>query len=204
MITATWIISIMAIIVFLAGLIAVIVVKTEVTTNWRKIGLILIWVIGLLIFRMTIWAYINSEKRTATALPQLLPIIKQPVMDSSKVTKTTISSQCYWYWKLPAGQYIRGRNEAAPDERTLKVVTRTDREICLDLNYQEYGQWETMRIQLFKTGERSWEGTWRQNNPQDGGRLEMSEIVPGAFGGDIVWQRGKGNDDPRGRCEIKF
>jgi hypothetical protein len=56
---STWIFSITAVTVFVVGVVSVVVVKTDVTPNWKKIGKVLIWLIGILIFRLVFWGMIK-------------------------------------------------------------------------------------------------------------------------------------------------
>ncbi len=116
-------------------------------------------------------------------------------------TKTVVDKTiCYeFYWKLPDGVYVNGRNEIAPDETIVEVVKLTESEFFLNQHYVEYRDPDTMRIRLRKTGDKSWEGTWEQDNPENHGRMELREVSTGIYSGDRTWKKGE-----RGFCSIKL
>ena len=102
-----------------------------------------------------------------------------------------------WYWKLPKGVHVRGRNESAVNERVAEVTPRSDGSLWVNVQYKEHGSPEMARIRLQKVGAKSWEGTWEQDNPADHGRIALEEVALGVYAGDITWQNGL-----RGRCHL--
>ena len=59
MISITWIITTLAVLICLAGIIATIVIRVDNIPKWKTVGKILIWVIGLLIFRIIFWGMVK-------------------------------------------------------------------------------------------------------------------------------------------------
>ena len=102
-----------------------------------------------------------------------------------------------YYFKLPNGVYVNGRNEVAPDERTLEVVRWDDNYLWLNQYYVEYGHPETMRIRLQRVCNKSWEGTWEQDRPENHGRMTLTEVNPNTFLGEQTWKDGE-----RASCHI--
>jgi hypothetical protein len=180
MIVFTWIVVSLAIIIFVTGVVSAIVIKSDATPNWRKIRKVMVWIIGLLIFRLLVWGIVNhypkqtSEKPTANSI-------------QVAVNKTTPYE---FYWKLPSGMFIRGRNESAKNERDVEIVRMDNNSLWFNQYYTEYGSREVCRFRLEKVGEKTWDGIWEQNNPQDNGRCSLHEIVPGVWSGTITGKDG--------------
>jgi hypothetical protein len=102
-----------------------------------------------------------------------------------------------WYWVLPPGQYINGRNESAPDERTVDIYPQRDGSILAELHYTEYGQPETQRIRIYKVSEKSWKGSADQDNPEEHAKLDLIESSPGVYSGEIKW-----SEKIKGKCYL--
>ena len=66
MISITWIITTLAVLIFLAGIIATIVIRVDNIPKWKTVGKILIWVIGLLIFRIIFWGMVKYHDEIKT------------------------------------------------------------------------------------------------------------------------------------------
>jgi hypothetical protein len=62
----TLILSILAVLSLVCGVVSTLVVKTEITANWKRVGKVLIWIIGLLIFRLVIWGFTNPWSKDKT------------------------------------------------------------------------------------------------------------------------------------------
>ncbi len=151
----------------------------------------MVWIIGLLIFRLLVWGIVNhypkqtSEKPTANSI-------------QVAVNKTI---QYEWYWKLPPGVSRRGRNEKAANERLAEIIPQNDNSLLYaDVPYFEYGSPQRERIRLVKTGDNTWEGTWEQDNPEDRARVVVDRDGRG-YHGTITWKDTDGTITV-GRCHL--
>jgi hypothetical protein len=178
MMVFTWIVATLAIIIFVAGIVSAIVVRTDVTPNWIKIRKILVWVIGLLVFRMLVWGIVNHYPKESSAkqTANLIPVIENKTV------------QYEWYWELPLGQFVRGKNKGGPF--VAEINTQENGDLWVNVLYEEYGKKEVAKIRLGKIGDKSWEGPWEQNNPQDEGRCDLHEISPGVWSGTMTGKDG--------------
>ena len=149
------------------------------------------------------WVAIATVIVIVTLLPPWWWLIHYHVQRKSK-TPTMIYSgntntpEYEFYWKLPQNVYVNSRNEIASDERLVEMIRLDDSQFWLNQHYVEYGRPEIMRIRLERVGDKSWEGTWEQDNPENHGRMNLDEITPGVYAGDRTWKNGE-----RGRCYIK-
>jgi len=102
-----------------------------------------------------------------------------------------------WYWVLPPGEYINGRNESAANERTVDLYPQRDGSILAELRYTEYGQPETQRIRIYKVSDKSWKGSADQDNPEEHAKLDLIESSPGVYSGEIKW-----SEKTKGKCYL--
>jgi hypothetical protein len=174
MITFTWIIGVISITVLVVGIIATIVVRIDNIPKWKTVSKILIWVIGLIIFRIIFWWLVKYHEEYKSAPPQI-------TKSSAVITK---SPEYEWSWELPRGQQVRGFNKSVP--MVAEIIPRTDGALWIDTHHVEYGSPEVARIRLAKVGEKSWEGTWEQDNPQDSGRCSLHEVSTGTWAGQMI------------------
>src|SRR3990172_1428126 len=98
--------TVITIAVVISALVAMIVIKTGVTApNWRKVGKVLGWmagVIAVILICLFVWNHVPNKQTVGVPQPQTAP--------KSEVLK---APEYEWYWKLPAGHYVNGRNETA-------------------------------------------------------------------------------------------
>lgn len=145
------------------------------------------WVVALVLITIIAitgpWLYKTSSERQAGV----------SVQNNTSAAKMQVTKQpeYEWYWKLPHGQFINGRNESARNERTAELIPRGNDEVWADLHYVEYGSPEILRIRLRKTGDKVWEGSCEQDNPRESCRLSLVESTPGTYGGQIIWKDGR-------------
>lgn len=144
---------------------------------------ILALVPAILISTFLTWGFSTSwgkSKRAVVAVTN----------SGTQVASINQTIQYEWYWKLDNGEtFPNGRNEAAPGERTMELVSDGNSDhLCFNLHYYEYGKPEIMRVRLAKTGEKTWGGTWEQENPKEGGKMTVNEISPGVYAGTMTDQ----------------
>jgi hypothetical protein len=108
-----------------------------------------------------------------------------PVRSPAKAVEVAVVRiQKYrYYWELPKGVYVDGRNKISPKETTLELVQPVGDVFYLDQPYFTHGKPERMRIRLRKVGEKRWSGPWSQDNPEQHGNMELREDGPGSFSG---------------------
>ena len=177
MITFTWIITAIAIISLLIGIISTIAVRVESVPNWRKVCKIIYWIIGVIIFRLLIWWFMNQHEQNVAK-----------TQTSSEIG--VVRPKYEWTWKLPRGVYIRGRNCSSPNEKNVEVIFQDNGSLWINKHYLEYNKPEVCRIRLTAIGDKSWEGTWEQENPPDHGRCNLNEIGNGIWAGHITGTAG--------------
>ncbi|OHA46997.1 MAG: hypothetical protein A2541_01085 [Candidatus Taylorbacteria bacterium RIFOXYD2_FULL_36_9] len=151
------------------------------------------WIVGLIVVALIgwgVWYFVSHNKKAGG-----------PLTNSSGIPVTQ-SAQYEWYWKLPSGVYMHGRNESAPNERTAEAIPRSDGSIWADLHYMEYGSPETQRIRLWKVSDKMWEGDCDQDRPQEHCRLNLIEVALGVYAGKITWKDGS-RDLAEGNCYLK-
>ncbi len=184
------IVTVVAAFFFLSAVVAMLMVKLSVTPNWKKVRKSLSWTFGLIVLVVIcvfIWNHIPSKQTSP------LPIQKQT--DNPGTTKAPEYYECYW--KLPAGQYVNGRNETAENERVAEAILVDSDTIWADQHYMEYGNPEVKRIRLHRVSKKVWKGYTIQENPEQHCRLELIEVSPGVYAGEIVWQK-NGRDIAKG------
>lgn len=170
MITATWTIVILAIFVLVAGIVSAIVVKMETVPNWRKVVKVLYWIIGLVLFKFLIWGIYGHYKDGT--LSKMTLTKTNPGIQTVQPKEEWVSN-----WKLPKGKTVRSLNESGP--LVTEIIKRDDKNLWINILYVKDDNPEVARIRLTKIGDRSWEGPWEQDNPEDFGRCELHESIPG-------------------------
>jgi hypothetical protein len=114
-------------------------------------------------------------------------------------TLKTMGVRYEWYWELPSGVYVHGRNRSSPNDIITEGIPKGDPNVIwADLHYMEYGSPEIERIRIQKVGGKRWQGTSEQDNPMQRCRLDLLEVSPGMYAGKITWQDGK-----EGTCYLK-
>lgn len=190
MTTTLWIISGIATFTLLGGIVATIVVKIDKVPNWRKVSFVLLCLVGLLLFKLVIWgAYCHYKNSTA----------KANNTTSSGIQKVQPKEEYEWVWELPPGQYVRGLNRSGP--MVAEIIKRDDSNLWINTPYLEYGKLEVARIRMSKISDKSWEGTWEQDNPEDHGRCELHEVSPGTWAGHMTGKEGASGLSPF--CTLK-
>lgn len=187
MIIISWVIAVVTFTSLLVGVIAMIMIKIDPVPKWKTVGKILIWVIGLIIFRLIIWGIVNG----------LHDKNGQPSTKAAKPEITTVQPRYEWTWKLPNNQFVHGRNKNADNETEAEIIPRNDGSLWFNIHYEEYGSPETERIRLGKVGDKSWSGDREQDNPRDRSRVDLDEVMPGVYRGVITWPNGM-----IGRCSL--
>ena len=176
MLTITYIISAIALISLALGVIVMIVVRVDPIPKWKTVCKVLIWVIGLLIFRLVFWGLVKfyQEKTTHPTIPK-----KENLLKSEKATP--IKNDWTFEWQLPEGKYVRGLNKSGP--LPAKVERRPNGDLWISVYYRQDGKTETgkMKLKLIDTG--LWEGSWGQDNPPDFGNCNLNETSPGFMSG---------------------
>ena len=116
--------------------------------------------------------------------------------------KQTAPTHYRWHWKLPDGVDVHGRNESDGNNPFAELIPRSDDSIWADFHYVEYGRQETERIRLSRTvgSTNTWSGTFEQDNPEEHGRIEVDQVVPGIWAGDKIWAWH--GSEKRGRCYL--
>jgi hypothetical protein len=114
-------------------------------------------------------------------------IVKTTPVTAREITKYR------WYWELPEGQYVNGRNRAEPDDGTLELVSDGDpNSLCFDLHYIQNGRPQTCRLRLKRIRNGAWSGTFNQNYPEDHGWVELREIDDkDCYSGTLRWENQK-------------
>ena len=192
MITITWFISIISVTILVIGIVATIVIRIDNIPKWRTVGKILIWIIGIIIFRIIFWWLVkyHDEYKTVPAQKATPPSQTQPTLSSRAVLVDKVIYYDY-YWKLDRNQFVNGQNEVKPNERTLELVRLNDKNFDLKQSYVQCGSPQTCWFTMQKTGNGLWEGDFKQNYPEDHGRITLFEISPGIYSGKQTWEDGK-------------
>jgi hypothetical protein len=172
--------------VFVAGVVAAIVVRIDTVPNWRKITKILLWIIGILLFKLLLWGLYSNYKKEA--------VIKTQIFKTEPVVTTVPARQITkynFYWELPGNQYINGRNRAKENETVLELVSDGDpNSLYFDFHYTQSGRPQTCRLRLKKIRNGAWSGTFGQEDPEEHGTIELREIVPDTYSGTMTWENG--------------
>jgi hypothetical protein len=147
-----------ATIIFLIGVISMIVVRTDVTPNWKKLGKVLIWIIGLTIFRFLVWGTINyhGDKK------------KEVVNRQEESPQNLLVGNLVFEWILPSGQTKLGYNKHAVDVE----ITRDDTQMFWAELYDS-SSGVTVKVgnlHLGKTVSGDLVGTWSNYLDGDGGQ----------------------------------
>lgn len=137
-----------------------------------------VWaVVVILVGLLTWWLTSNSyeKEKVAIARTQLSSV-------------ATAMAQYEWTWELPPGKFVRGLNKGGP--MVAEIIPCSDGGLWVDTPYIEYGKQEKTRVRLSKTGEKSWEGVWEQENPADSGRCDLHQLSDGVWAGHMTGKAG--------------
>jgi len=166
-------IFVFSLVILLSAVIATVVRKTGTNLAWGKI-LGWVGVIAVVITVSIVWSKKSDQGK----------------QNIHQLGQTSLVPQYDWYWKLPNDQTVRGRNEAAPNERRVDWLVQADGSVRATLYYTAYGMRESTRLCLYRKGS-GLQGTWEQDRPADHGTIDVTEVSPGFYSGTITWSDGK-------------
>jgi hypothetical protein len=160
------------------GIIIMITVRVNHIPKWKTVCKVLIWVVGLLIFRLVFWGFIK--------------LYSGKIPDSNLLAKFGLTNQTNndwtFQWELPRGQYDHGANKS--DLLEAEVKFRPDGSLRVNIYFDNNYKLDVCKMRLEKTGEKSWEGVWERDNPEDSGKCDLHEIAPGVMGGSMTSKTG--------------
>jgi hypothetical protein len=56
-----WILPVIGVVILIIGIVATVVVKIDPIPKWRTLAKVLIWIIGLVIFRLIVWSWYKTN-----------------------------------------------------------------------------------------------------------------------------------------------
>lgn len=184
--TITWIITGVAVTIFLIGVIATIVIKVDVIPKWKTISKILIWVIGLLIFRLVVWSLWNKDwSRIINTSPV------QPVAANSGTQVVIPKEKWSFKWITPyksqdlSVEIVENRNGIFKavlhdtnghgiDERVAGLTMCWEGENLIG-TWTDYADSEGGNAYLYKASNNLWSGWWECNNGKTKVHIEMKK-----------------------------